>query len=178
MRTLALLIVILLLAGVSPAFAVVHVKHDSPGPVFNGDSWETAYHNIQAGVNEATSGEEVLVARGDYQEKVVLKAGVTLKGGYAGIGDTRDVATYITAIDAGDASTNSNTVTSANQAAIDGFTITGGYTGVFCASNSPIISNNLIKGNTVAGVWLTSSSASVTDNIIEENGPHGIICWF
>ncbi|MDO8684315.1 MAG: NosD domain-containing protein, partial [Armatimonadota bacterium] len=28
------------------------------------------------------------------------------------------------------------------------------------------------------GVWLTSSSASVTDNIIEENGPHGIICWF
>ena len=76
----------------APASAVVYVKWDSPGPAFDGNSWDTAYHSIQQGLDDAfATGEEVRVARGAYVEQISLKAGVALKGGYLGAGDARDM---------------------------------------------------------------------------------------
>lgn len=88
--------------AVTSCEAEVYVKWDSPGPVFDGNSWETAYHTIQAGIDDADAAdEEVWVAQGSYNERVTLKNGVVLKGGFLGSGDIRDPSTYVTIIDGG-----------------------------------------------------------------------------
>ena len=107
----------------APASAVVYVKRDSPGPAFDGNSWDTAYHSIQPGLDDAfATSEEVWVARGAYVEQITLKAGVALKGGYSGVGDARDTRANSTVVDGSQAG-GGRTVVGADTASIDGFTI-------------------------------------------------------
>ena len=109
-KSLAVMVVALVGIGLalSPApkafGAVVYVKWDSPGPAFDGNSWDTAYHSIQQGLDDA----------------------VATKGGYSGVGDARDIRANVTVVDpeldSGQAG-GGHTVTGADTASIDGFTI-------------------------------------------------------
>jgi len=176
MSSLALLAVSALLILCLPASAAtIYVKWDSPynGP---GNDWDHAYHKVQDGLNAATSGDEVWVARGTYQELITLKDGVKLYGGFAGNGDLRSTSIYVTTLDA---NWNGNGVTVpagvTASVKIDGFTIRNAARAINC-NGSPIITNNVLtqNGSLLAcsrggGVYCADSFAIITNNIISGN---------
>lgn len=168
----------ILVVSCNACSGVVYVKYDSPGPTFNGDSWDTAYQTIQAGIDDASvTGEEVWVARGTYHEKAVVRSAIALKGSFSGDGDTRDTVAYPTIVDSGNKSANNFSIALYAAASVDGFVATGGYYGLFCNGAAPTITHCVFSGNAQAGAWLVSSSATLTDSLIEQNGSYGVMCW-
>ena len=135
----------------------------------DGDSWETAYVTIQAGVDDIdAAAEDVWVAEGTYIERIVLNDGVMVAGGYAGTGDLRDIETYVTTINSNSASYN--TVTGANDSGIDGFTVSGGLRGFYAngKSNVFVVANTFVNvrvlratSHTLVG-QLTADSSQLT----------------
>lgn len=172
-----------------PAWAgVIYVKSDSPGPTFNGTSWTTAFHKVQDGVNAAVSGDEVWVAAGTYVERITLKAGVSLYGGFVGsetLRDQRDRRANLTTIDANG---TCNVITVAAGATtstvIDGFKLTrsaqcGGLNavnGICCEQCSATISNNLFIDNGTA-IYVYTGSPVITNNEIRANSRVAIYCY-
>ncbi len=171
-----------------PCSAVVYVKADSPGPALDGSSWATAFHTVQAGLDAASSGGEVWVAAGTYIERITLKDGVRLYGGFSGqesaLGE-RDFETHETILDGN----REGAVVTAPEGAtqmtrIDGFTIRNSSLdpfanrcGVYCAdSSSPTIANNTISGNGLAIECWRGSSPSIANNLIHGNEVSGILC--
>jgi parallel beta-helix repeat protein len=134
--------IVIFLASAAAA-GTIYVKWNSPSPD-QGQSWDTAFHTVQAGVNAAVSGDEVRVAAGTYVESITLKDGIKLLGGYSGVGEERDRRAFVTVLDGGgsDVVISPNTVTPSTL--IDGFTIRNGGKGVVCNNCSPTISNNTI----------------------------------
>jgi len=145
---------------------VIYVDADAPG-ANNGSSWTDAYYYLQDALMFAVAGDEIRVAQGVYRpddfvlsdrpglgraETFQLVNGVTLKGGYAGLGepdpDARDIELYETILsgDLGDNDKGVNNLfdlvfdpnradnsyhvvigSSTDRTAIlDGFVITGG----------------------------------------------------
>ncbi len=97
-HTLLWVVACQLVAGAAHAQTVLHVDDDAPGGG-DGQTWETAYNDLQdALVPSARSGGggvEIRVAQGVYHpagpggdraSTFQLGTGVTLKGGYAGLG--------------------------------------------------------------------------------------------
>jgi hypothetical protein len=81
--------------------ATLYVDINSPGPVHDGTSWDSAYVDLQQALADAQSGDELRVADGNYRPDLTdpdgsfqLKTDIALKGGYAGFGaadpDARD----------------------------------------------------------------------------------------
>jgi parallel beta-helix repeat protein len=190
--------------AVASASATVYVKWDAAGTP-DGASWDTAYHTVAQGLNAASSGQEVWVAAGTYVEKVILKSGVKLYGGYSGIGSSHDPLANVTVLDGNHSGSVVTAPTGATTATvIDGFTIRNGSGtidaggsasggGVYAVSASPTISNNVITSNaatathgwgTGGGIFLRTSNAVVTGNTISYNtvtgteGDGGGICSF
>jgi CHRD domain/Bacterial Ig domain/Ig-like domain CHU_C associated/PKD-like domain len=116
-------------------------------PVQNGNSWATAYGNLQTGLAAATAGVEVWVAKGTYKPTNTttrtiyfnIPNNVIVYGGFAGTEDNlidRNFRTNISIL-SGDIGTlnletdNSYHVVVMNGSSastvLDGFTITGGY---------------------------------------------------
>ncbi|MDZ7900302.1 MAG: PKD-like domain-containing protein [Arcicella sp.] len=116
-------------------------------PIQNGNSWATAYGNLQTGLAAATAGVEVWVAKGTYRPTTTtdrtiyfnIPSGVVVYGGFVGTEDNlidRNFRTNISVL-SGDIGTinmvsdNSYHVVSfdgsRNTTVLDGFTITGGY---------------------------------------------------
>jgi Right handed beta helix region len=116
-------------------------------PVQNGNSWATAYGNLQTGLAAATPAVEVWVAKGTYKPTTTttrtiyfeIPNNVIVYGGFAGTEDyliDRNFRTNISIL-SGDIGTlnidtdNSYHVVvmnaSSNTTVLDGFTITGGY---------------------------------------------------
>lgn len=193
-----LLITLLILALAGAALGVVHVKADSPAPIPDGNSWQTAYRSIQAAVDDAAaSGEDVWVARGTYAEKVVAGAPVNLYGGFAGTEtdlNARDWLANPTVIDAGGAGIG---VRLAADARIDGFAIDNAEYGVYCDSCSPTVANNTVtrcgafgiyclggsvtmNGNTVSqcnyGVGCELGSTSIMNSVFSNNAEYAVYC--
>lgn len=189
---LAALLIPVVIAFASPALgAIVRVKWDSAnnGP---GNDWDHAYHTVTAGLAAAASSDEVWVA-GDaahpYLERITLKAGVGLYGGFAGTETSRDQRDWQTNITVLDGNAGGSVVTSPSGATtstvIDGFTVRNGMVsayygkcgGIYCTSSSPTISNNIITGNIAygteaiaGGVYCENNSAPViTSNTITAN---------
>ena len=134
------------------ADAVVYVDVDNGKGPWDGNSWTTAYRTVQEGLGEAQEslggaakkGEEVWVAEGTYTPtsttdrsvSIELRPGVALYGGFEGdeteLGQ-RDWQRFVTTLsgDVGvqDVSTDNSyhVVVGADDALIDGFTVTGGY---------------------------------------------------
>ncbi len=90
-----------------------HVDPNAPGAVRDGRSWATALLTLQDALAAVSSGDRILVAEGTYtpdkggtaiqgdrQASFALKAGVTIRGGYAGYGqpnpDERDLTKHVT----------------------------------------------------------------------------------
>jgi hypothetical protein len=157
--------------------AVIYVK-STGNDGNNGFSWVQAKQHVQAGIGAASSGGEVWVASGTYVERITLKEGVVLLGGFSGSGDERDPQAWETILNGN----RRGSVVSApagltNATVIDGFTITNGsgsYSnryggGVYCANSAPTIVNNIIINNTAAlygGGIISSPALSIPTRLL------------
>lgn len=172
----------------------VYVDADATGNN-DGSSWTDAYNLLQDGLATACEGDEIRVAQGFYkpdqgggntsgsrEAAFQLKNGVTIKGGYAGFGETEpdacDVEVYETILsgdlagdDVGDlfdgsrAENSYHVVTGSgtdSSAVLDGFTITAGNAyNTKCSSNDSgggMYNNN--GSPTVANCTFTRNTAS------------------
>jgi parallel beta-helix repeat protein len=174
-----------------------YVDADAPGPSHDGLTWATAFLHVQDGINGAAEDGEVWTASGTYRERVVVRPGLEVLGGFAGsetLKTGRNPSTNISLLDGGNAG---SVVTFADGCArdtiFDGFTILGGSGtrgtsgrlhggGIFCAAGSPTISRNTIgqcSADVGAGIYIGAGSplislCSITANSAAYNG--GGIC--
>lgn len=185
-----LALVVVLLCGTAAGGAVIYVKpagSDSSG----GLSWPLAKKTVQAGLNTASSGDEVWVAAGTYAEIITLKSGVALYGGFAGNETSRASRNWRANRAILDGGSLGSVVTCPQGATastrIDGFTIRNGRGtaravsgevrhfggGIYCHSSSPTIANNTISANSVSqaggGIYCDTASPIITANIITDN---------
>ncbi len=103
------------------------------GGTGDGTSWATAFGHPQDAVDAASAGEEVWIAEGTYVRQgsdtilLTMKDGVSIYGGFAGTETNRgqrDPATHVTTLD-GEMLVY-HVVVGADNATLDGFTITRG----------------------------------------------------
>ena len=184
----AMCAIIMFVMSSSAAAGIIYVKWNSPGsgdpPVFDGQSWDTAFHKVQDGINASISGDDIWVAAGTYVENVVMKDGVALYGGFSGTETSRDQRDW----------TANRTILDGNKQGcvikiqncpssttrVDGFTIRNGTGtasggantaggGIYCTSSSPVIADNLIRDNSAtngAGIYTTASASTIRNNTI------------
>ena len=159
-----------------------------------GLSWSQAMQTVAAGLNAAAPGDQVWVAAGTYNERITLKLGVGLYGGFAGTDNETDLSqrNWTANVTILNARQEGRVVTSPpgadNTTRIDGFTIRNGNPrvlfgrcycggGICCISSSPTIANNTISGNQGFDVWrdlLRDSFPTIISNTICGNyGNHG-----
>lgn len=180
-RLIALYVIGLGIAATSHA-VTVYVNKTAPGPAHDGTTWTTAFLAVQAGVDAASSGDEIHVAKGAYVELITLKDGVKLLGGYAGSGptpDQRDPASNVTTLDGG---AGGSVVTIPTQtgapAMVDGFTIRNGGggangAGINIANANPTISHNILTQNANAsaggGIYVNLGAPIIVNNTLIGN---------
>jgi len=159
------------------AAGVCYVKADCPIAKPDGETWATAFKDIQTAVDAAASagGGEVWVSAGTYtaraEQVVTMRAGVFLYGGFTGTETAlsqRNWADNPTVIDGQKAR---RCVTGANNSTLDGFTIQHGMTtsgyggGMYNVRVSPTVVNCSFFANTASarfasGGAMYNSSAS------------------
>ncbi len=186
------------------ASGVKTATYRRPQPIFvsttgndsnDGLSWGEAKRTVQAGLNTATSEDQVWVSQGTYVEQITLKMGLALYGGFAG-GETdlaqRNWSTNPTILDGNSGGTVVTSPAGATTTTrIDGFTIRNGNAsnggGIYCYSSSPTIANNEIIDNTVyggfqasdcssgygGGIYAENASPVITGNVIARNQANG-----
>jgi predicted outer membrane repeat protein len=141
--------------GGSETTCPVHVDGSLAGYAgHDGSSWALALATLQEGIDVAAGADcEVWVAAGTYAP-VELGTGIALYGGFDGTEasrDERDWIANVTIVDGGGAA--ASVVVGADEAIIDGFTITGGTSeGMLNAGVSPIVSNCAFVANSGDGV--------------------------
>jgi len=159
---------------------VIYVDISAP-PGGDGTSWETALNTIQAGIDAASPGDMLWVAKGVYYENIILKDDVSLYGGFEGGEsslDERDWRKNETIIDGSGAG---STIVGAEGALIDGFIIQGGSAdyggGIYIQAASMVIRNSRIRNNSASdggGIYANNSSSTIEGNIIENNTAVGL----
>lgn len=141
------------------------------------------YPSISAAIAAAASGDTVRVAEGMYAENIMLRPGLKLEGGWNASFTARDSSKYGSIING--STRGGYVIFAADNASIDGFTITGGSPpfimpdadvgpGVYCDSAALSISGCLITGNNAAGIYSRNCKLTVTANILALNGKAGI----
>lgn len=149
----------------------------------SGSSWANAKRTVQAGINAASAGQQVWVKAGTYNERITLKNGVRVFGGFAGTETARlqrDLYTYESVLHGQSGGTVVNVPTGTNNGTVlDGFTITGGSSGsgagIYMDNSSAVISNNFIIGNSAssggygAGIVATGGAPLIINNVIARN---------
>lgn len=160
---------------------------DSTGDGSSGNPFGTIQHSI----NNSFYSDTVIVRNGVYAENISFNGkkgeSILLASDFIISGDTLDIQNTII-----DGSTGSTVVTFElcdSQAAIIGFTITGGSGlnggGISCLHSSPAIGNNIISGNSAGvgssggGIHCENSDPSIINCTITENGASlggGIYC--
>jgi len=182
----ALLSLLVLLAMPAPgSSSVLYVKNNAPGPAHDGLSWTSAFLKVQDGLNASLAGDEVWVSAGAYSERITMKDGVALYGGFAGTEtarDQRDPAVHVAGLEGGGKGTVVTVPSGATASTIlDGFTVANGApaTGtdnggaVVCSGASPTLSHNTFQQNIghTGVVYSTGSGASpfITDNTFTGN---------
>jgi len=172
---------------------IIYVDLDANG-AGDGTSWEDAFTDVNSALSAASSGDEIWVAEGTYYPtdtndrsiSIQLEPNVALYGGFIGAEITRDQRNWKAheTILSGDIGTldnpadNSyNVVIGADNAILDGFTITGGNGsdggGIYCYGTSPIISNCVITANSAGqdggGIYNDGGALKVTNCVFSEN---------
>ncbi|MFH1742834.1 MAG: right-handed parallel beta-helix repeat-containing protein, partial [bacterium] len=156
---------------------LVYVRADAV-PGGNGSSWESAFSSIGKALLISSRDGEVWVAGGIYHERVLIVESVDIYAGFSGNEKTRRQLDWVmnqTIIDAGG---SGSAVTVANEAILDGFTVTGGHDegGVYCSAYSPTLINCTITGNSGSGVYCENSSPMLTNCTITGNSGSGVYC--
>ena len=180
-------VVLFLLLSVVPAAAATQIVYvdiasgaDLPGGGSAGSPWQTISYALSQVTGTSLDPVEMRIAQGTYTGSVIMETWTDLLGGYQAGTWLRDVASFETRLDGAGAF---HVVTGADNARLDGFTITGGNAsgvgndrngaGIYCNGNSPEIANNIIAGNQAsnagAAVWGFESSLILDTNIIVEN---------
>ncbi|UCF07629.1 MAG: right-handed parallel beta-helix repeat-containing protein [Thermoplasmata archaeon] len=140
-----------------------------PGPVHNINK-DTYYYNIQDGIDDADSGNTILVYEGSDEENVIINKTISLYG------EDKNT-TIIDANESGDV-----VRITADWVNISGFTITGSGkddSGIQLENaNFSRISGNIIINNG-EGIRLSADSNrnNISDNTISSNDDVGIIGW-
>ena len=188
MFKLPLLISLTLLVFSFPAFsAVIRVRTDG-NDLSNGSTWALAKKTIADALSASVSGNEIWVKAGTYTERITLKSGVGVYGGFAGTETSRTQRNWKTNVTIIDGNKAGSVVTSPRGATtttrIDGFTIRNGTGtednadpwhedggGIYCVGSSPTIANNTITACDVygdgAGIYCCDgSSPFITSNTI------------
>lgn len=159
----------------------------------NGSAWGAAKRTVTAGLAAAKEGDEVRVAQGNYAERINLKRGVALLGGWSGVGTARDTAAFASVLDGGAAGVvvEALDATMTEATRIDGFVIQNGKGimggGVVVVGGKPTISDNLIRNNFSEGegggiCCFMGASSLIVGNTIRDNiafggrGDGGGIC--
>jgi hypothetical protein len=124
-----------------------------------GDSWGAAFNAVSEALAVSTTGDEVWVAGGVYNETVELVAGVALFGGFAGTESPAEFANRnweanVTILDG--YGLGQSVVRGASGAVLDGFTVTKGVAerggGVYCEGVAMEIANCTIRENTAMAI--------------------------
>ena len=172
-------------SGTAPSFMLRIVRVSPTGNDANdGSSWELAKQTVQAGIDAAaTTGGDVWVATGTYNQRITLKPFVHVFGGFAGAETDRAQRNWINNLSILDGGAGGSVVTApfgSGVCTLDGFTVRNGsgYNGgISCTYSSPTISNNRITGNAGCGISCgPSSSALIRNNTIAGNIGQGIRC--
>jgi uncharacterized repeat protein (TIGR01451 family) len=139
------------------------------------------YPTITGAVNHASSGDEIRVAQGTYNETVQVEdKSLTILGGYATNWSVRNPDTYLTTIKAQSGKSAVRLVSSngSHAGTLDGFNIRGGNSsgaggGIFVRGYQATISNNWIHDNQAAmggGINVQAATGvTIQGNVIEEN---------
>ncbi len=137
-----------------------------PWPTIENLTTGHTYGYIQAAIDQAESGDEIVIGPGTYQENIDFKG----KNLMFRSTDPNDSAVVATTIIAGDGNNNLVTFSSGEDAncVLAGFTITGGKRGIYCSGASPTITNCTITGNGIAdvggGIYIESGSSPTLIN--------------
>lgn len=191
--------VIILVSGWALIFAATalaathYVDLNSPGPAPPYANWATAAPDIQAAVDVAAAGDDILVTNGVYQSgaravygmsnRVAVTKAVMVRS-VNGADVTEIMGYQVPGMTNGPASVRCVYLT--NGALLEGFTLTNGATqdafdyytgsggGVWCESSNATVSNCLVAGNsahTGGGAFGgTLNNCTVTDNLAYVNG--------
>ncbi|HEY3266408.1 MAG TPA: right-handed parallel beta-helix repeat-containing protein, partial [Armatimonadota bacterium] len=162
----------LALSAVSASWGgVLYVSHQVDPPSPDGASWATAFPTVQQGIDAAQVGDEVWVAAGTYPERLSLKSGVGLYGGFVGNEESRDPRSPRVNISLLDGQSKGTVIIFAANATsatvVDGFDIEHGYApiadsggkggGIYVKGGTPIISNNTITSCSAQGSRYSAS---------------------
>src|SRR5262245_40280484 len=161
-----------LLAG-SLALATTFFVDDNPTPAGEDGSAARPFRTITSAINNALSGDTVMVAPGIYRENILVISGLHLMGAGA---DT-------TIIDGGGFANTITAISFDPNTTIEGFTIRNGRGlsgGGILISGTVIVRNNKISGNIVQGFLAlgggalgggicVSGSGRSEDNVVEAN---------
>jgi parallel beta-helix repeat protein len=164
----------------------------------DGRTWAAAFKTLQEALDVATTGEEIWVAAGTYYpttgtargETFQLLDGVAIYGGFDGtetLRGQRDWEVNVTTLSgdigvSGDDSDNAyHVVTGADNATLDGFTVTAGNAGyspsvtrgggMYNYSSSPTVTNCVFSANSAdegGGMW-NSSLPTLTNCMFSGN---------
>jgi len=174
----------------SAAYTVVnrlYVKKNAPGPAHDGLSWATAFLTVKEALTFASPGNELWVAAATYYERIAVKEGVALYGGFSGTETAMDQRNWSASVTILDGNYYQGPVVmmpygATSTTRIDGFTVRNGGSSdaglVHCDGSSPIIANNIITtgtGAANAGIYVINCSPSVVGNVIAGNS-NGLIC--
>jgi parallel beta-helix repeat protein len=155
--------------------AVIDMGADETHRVHNTtqDQW---YTSVQKAIDDSNDGDLVEVYEGTYYETIDFGGkAITLRS--TDPNDSNVVAATI--IEASEPNLNVLTFDSGedSNSVLGGFTITGGYTGIYCSySSSPTITKCRISSNVYCGIYCSSSSPSVSNCIISDNSDYAVRC--
>jgi hypothetical protein len=167
--------------------AVVYVDRDNQSGNEDGLSWETAFTEIQDGINISSPGDEVWVAEGIYDEtrtlllydpptdtgSLMIGSNVSLYGGFVGTENVRADrdwsinATVIEGAVSRDGLPAYHVVFCAEDVRIDGFTVRGGR-----SDDPPLILLGTGAGIRSISDGLIIDNCLITDNV--GNGTGGV----
>jgi hypothetical protein len=166
----------LLLVAAPARAATLYVDDDAPA---GGDgSRARPFADLQAAIDAAADGDDILVAGGTYAPIAVNMKEVRLRGGYGAdfAATSADTPSRIVGTPAGPVVTLFET----GDSVVDGFVIRGGQRGIsidadyLSTTNRPDIRNNVIEENGSAamvggGIFAIHCNASITGNTIRDN---------
>ncbi|MCG3198088.1 MAG: hypothetical protein GHCLOJNM_02582 [bacterium] len=160
---------------------IIRVALDGSGE--NGETWETAYKTVSAGIAHSASGDAIWVKGGLYAEAVNLKSGVGIYGGFAGTEaedqfSLRDWNAHTTTLYAGGTGRQVVRATDIVSAILDGFVLRKGTRGISLIDSEvsvfrcEVLENGpgiaIFEGSTVI------TGCTITQNINNLGGGGGI----